>query len=89
MEKKKQEPLLIDVLYKQLNQSGNFERVSKGSFDDGSASWIECYHTISPNKKGKRWVKQLAFNGEGTILKDVQVWQDEMTWSDDLQKELR
>ena len=80
---------LIETLHHMLEQSGNFEKVRMGSFDDGSASWIDCYHKTSPNDKGKRYMKHLSFNGEGTILEDVQVWEEKMSWDDDGQKELR
>ena len=83
------EKRLIEILYKQLKDSGNFVKIDMGSFDDGSASWLDCYHTLDPNEKGKRWSKHLSFNGEGTILEDVEVWQEEMSWDDDRQKQLR
>ena len=84
-----QEPKLIELLHHMLEQSGNFVKVEMDVFDDGSASWIDCYHTLQPDKKGKRYVKHLSFNGEGTILEDVQVWEEKMNWDDDYQKQLR
>lgn len=86
---KNKDKKLIDILYVQLKSGGNFERLTKGSFNDGSASWIDCHHTESPDKNGKRYVKHLSFNGEGTILEDIQVWQEKMTWDDDSMKQLR
>ena len=80
---------LIEQLYHMLKDSGNFERVAKGSFDDGSASWIDCWHTENPDNKGKRYCKHLSFNGSGTMLEDVQVWEEKMKWDDDSQKQLR
>jgi hypothetical protein len=82
------EKTLAEILYKQLKDSGNFKQVRIDSFSDGSGTWIDCYHTLDPDEKGRRWVKQLSFNGEGTMLEDVQVWEEKMTWSDD-QRELR
>lgn len=84
-----EEKRLIDILYKQLKKSQNFEFIRMGSFDDGSGSWIDCYHTLAPDSKGHRYMKHLSFNGEGTILEDIQVWREEMNWDDDKQKELR
>jgi len=83
------EKTLAELLYKQLKDSGNFEEVKIDSFSDGSGVWIDCYHTVSPNKNGKRWMKHLSFNGEGTLLEDVQVWEEKMKWDDDAQKQLR
>ena len=83
------EKRLIDILYKQLKKSENFELVRMDSFNDGSGSWIDCYHTLSPDSKGYRYSKHLSFNGEGTILDDVQVWREEMTWDVDQSKQLR
>ena len=67
MKKKKNEHRLIESLYKQLQESGNFVEVTVGFFDDGSASWIDCYHTLQPDKKSKRYVKHLSFNGSFSI----------------------
>jgi hypothetical protein len=80
---------LIDLLYEQLQNSGNFERVVRDEFSDGSGAWIDCYHTLSPNANGKRYNNHLSFNGDGTVLEDVQVWVEEMTWDDDKCKQLR
>lgn len=87
-DKMSKEKKLIEILYKQLQDSGNFEKVRIGRFDDDSASWIDCYHSLMPNNKGYRYMKHLSFNGEGTILEDVQVWREEMTWDDDKCKQL-
>jgi hypothetical protein len=89
IEMKNEKKKLIEILYKQLKKSGNFEQVDMDSFSDGSASWIDCYHTLSPDDKGYRYMKHLSFNGEGTILEDVQVWRDKMYWDDDESKQLR
>lgn len=87
--KKNKGPKLIDILFTQLQDSENFVRIAKGEFDDGSGCWIDCYHIAGPNSEGKRYCKHLSFNGEGTVLEDVQVWQDQMTWDDDESKQLR
>lgn len=86
--KKKEEPKLIDVLYKQLSESDNFVKIHRDSFSDGSGSWIDCYHETLPDSKGKRYMKHLSFNGDGTILEDVQVWSEKMVW-DEYDKQLR
>lgn len=80
---------LIEIIFKQLKDSGNFEKIDIRSFSDGSGMWIDCYHTLSANNKGKRWAKHLSFNEDGSILEDVQVWQEQQAWDDDQQKELR
>ena len=87
MENKK-EKKLIEVLYKQLQDSGNFVKVKMDAFDDESASWIDCYHTDKPDSKGKRYLKHLSFNGEGTVLEDVEVWVEKMSWDIDKSKQL-
>lgn len=81
--------ILIDEILTQLENSGNFEKVKKGWFDDDSGSWIDCYHKTSPNSDGKRYCNHLSFNGEGTVLEDVQVWVEQMSWDDDKCKQLR
>ena len=84
-----QEPILIELLAHMLEESGNFEKVTIGSFDDESGMWIDCYHSLQPNAQGKRYNKHLSFNGTGTILEDVQVWVEVMDWDDDKSKQLR
>jgi len=86
---KKGELKLIEIIYLQLEKSQNFEKLNIGSFDDGSSSWIDCYHTSSPDSDGKRYCNHLSFNGEGTVLEDVQVWVEQMSWDDDKCKQLR
>lgn len=86
---KKEEPRLIDILHKQLFEQGNFVEINKGSFDDGSGSWLDCFHETKPDSNGKRYIKHLSFNGEGTILEDVQVWVEKIKWDDDYSKQLR
>ena len=86
---KVEEISLREMLFHMLKASGNFEEVTEGRFDDDSASWIDCYHTKTPNAKGKRYGKHLSFNGAGTILEDVQVWEEKMKWDDDSMKQLR
>ena len=87
--KKDKGPKLIDIICRQLQESNNFETVAKGEFDDDSGSWIDCYHIAGPNSNGKRYCKHLSFNGEGTVLEDVQVWEEQMTWDDDRSKQLK
>ncbi len=74
------EKKLIDILYDQLNESGNFERVTKGRFEDKSASWIDCFNSIEPNANNKRLSKELSFNGKGTVLENIQIWEEKMEW---------
>lgn len=90
MANKDKKPIkLINLIHDQLKAAGNFEEINMGSFNDGSGSWIDCYHKTSPDDKGKRYVKHLSFNGEGTVLEDVQVWVEKMKWDDDYSKQLR
>ena len=73
---------LIDVIYNQLKESGNFTKVSKGKFDDKSGFWIECWTNDLPNSEGFRYTKELSFNGKGTVLEDVKIWKEQIQWGD-------
>jgi len=77
---------LIDIVYKDLKKHGNYETISKGSFDDGSGSWIELYHSLSPDRVGKRYCQVISFNGAGTEMDDINIFEEKMSWEDDQKK---
>ena len=76
----KKEKKLIDILYDQLKKQ--FAHITRGRFDDDSGSWIDCYRTCELNLE-KRYIHHLSFNGAGTVLEDVQVWEENKIWDEE------
>ena len=87
--KYKNTPKLIEIIAKQLRDAGNFESVEVGYFSDGSGSWIDCRTTTAPNGQGKRYLKVISFNGDGTEIDNISVYEEKMKWDDDATKELK
>ena len=67
---------LINKLTKQLEREKPNHSICVDSFSDGSASWIE----IRPKKidltKKYIIIEVLSFNYEGTVLRDVSCYRD-------------
>jgi len=86
MANKKEKKRLMDTIYKDLKKYGNYESISKGAFDDGSGAWIEAFHKVGPNENGKRYCQIISFNGDGTEIDDINIYEEKMTWEDDQKK---
>lgn len=66
------EDKLIDIICEQLKNSGKFNKVQKGSFEDGSSSWISCY------KEGEKekYIQEISFNYEGSIIENIETFKE-------------
>ena len=67
---------LIDKLAEQLRREKPNSIIDKGSFSDGSGSWIEIQPKGIDLAKKYVIMEVLSFNGAGTVLTDVNCYKN-------------
>jgi ribonuclease BN (tRNA processing enzyme) len=82
------EKRLIDILYQQLKDSGNYELVIMDQFNDDSGMWIEAFKKTKPDENLSRIVEYLQFTGDGQTLTVINTFSEHLNWSQSVSKKI-
>ena len=76
---------LINKIAEQLRNSGYYESINIDKFDDGSAYWIDAHKKLEP-EDGVRYLECISFNGKGTKMTDIAIYEEKRSWDDNCTK---